>query len=121
MKCFDVSVSSSIIITSIPFIFSTFYNLSLLFYIFTNSNNATVLAMITFLLFGGRGYIKLFDKDAIKNRTTEFIMNWGSNRNEFCMHPLLQMIIPQRSTLNLPIGFPPFSSQGLPCRSAYSR
>ena len=100
IKAFDISLHSSLVLPSIPFIFASFYLLSLLFFIFTNNNfTATTFAFLSFFFLGGRGYVKLFDEKALKSQTTDFIQEWGKNNFQFCLHPVMQMLIPQRSTL----------------------
>lgn len=105
IKCYGISIHASLFYPSIPFVFALFALLSILLYIFTNNSfQSTTFAFITFLFIGGRGYINLFNKDVMKTKTTDFIIDWGMNRYEYCLHPLLQMIIPQRSTLfSLPL------------------
>ena len=99
MKVFDLSLHSSIVLPSIPFFFSSFYLLNALIYAFSgNDISSTMFGVISFMLFGGRGYIQLFDKVSL-NHKTDFIMDWGNKNYQYCLHPILHMLIPQRTTL----------------------
>lgn len=72
------------------------YSLS---YYFTKSHFASIVSVILFTNLGGLGWTHLHDPRHRNDPRRDWIHDWGNNQMEYWFHPIMHIMIPQRSAL----------------------
>lgn len=71
---------------------------SLIFH-FSHQHFQSLIGLILFLNLGGLGWTYAFDSNHRKDPRRDWIEDWGNNQHEYWLHPLMHILIPQRSAL----------------------
>jgi len=99
ISCFGASMHVSIVLPSIIFGFSLCAIFSHLVYCFTQSNFITCISPWLFLLTGGLGFTRWFNKDYRNEFQIDYVHYWGGERNEYWFQSIIHILLPQRASL----------------------
>lgn len=75
-----------------------------LIYYFTKSHLSCFIGLIIFTNLGGLGWTHVFDPRHRNDPRRDWIHDWGNGQEEYWFHPIMHIIIPQRSAMwSLPL------------------
>lgn len=98
------SVRYALLIPSIFIVFSLVMGLYSLIYYFTKSHLACFIGLIIFTNLGGLGWVHVFDPKHRNDPRRDWIHDWGNHQEEYWFHPIMHILIPQRSAMwSLPL------------------
>lgn len=99
VKCFDCPVHTSIVIPSLIYVYASFFMFARLCIMLSSSTITLYFSFLSFVFFGGRGYIFLTKPSSLADPNLDFISNWGNQRRQFCFHPIFYTLIGNRGAL----------------------
>lgn len=98
------SVRYALLIPSIFIVFSFLMGLYSYVFYFTKSHLASILSLLIFTNLGGLGWTHVFDPKHRNDPRRDWIHDWGNGQSEYWFHPIMHIIIPQRSAMwSLPL------------------
>lgn len=106
ISSFKLSLKNSIFFPSLPMVFSIFILLASIVKNFTKRSTALYLSPWLFMFMSGRGIFMSLNEKNMKDMNADFAQYWGCERSSYWLHPLLNVIIPQRLSLfGIPVSF----------------
>lgn len=98
------SARYAMLIPSVFIVFSLIIALYSLIFYFTKSHLACFIGLIIFTNLGGLGWTHVFDPRHRDDPRRDWIHDWGNDQEEYWFHPIMHIIIPQRSAMwSLPL------------------
>ncbi|EAY17909.1 hypothetical protein TVAG_225350 [Trichomonas vaginalis G3] len=104
--CFGCRMTEAILYPSIPVAFSMLLLFNQIVAIFTRERITCCLAPWLFLCLGGRGFFRIFKKEAVEDYGIDFVHNWGADRYAYWLQTVMHVLLPQRLSLfGLPLSY----------------
>lgn len=105
-KCCNVGYHEAIVYPSIVCAYSLLVILTKIVNVFSQNSVACVISSYLFLLTGGLGFTRFFDKDIRNEFNVDYVHNWGKGRYEAWFQTVIHFLMPQRASLfSLPIAY----------------